>query len=172
VDSEDGTSLRNINYGQVYDKLKAPESRALGRLLHLLSRKDGVSQRYSSWNFTYVVKDCGTVEFRRPPGCAKASDAAHWIGFAMSFVQGALLADNGTFEPFAARRVIHGLTVTEMVKNFLRPGAVASDVERYIQIPLENMQNTPMATISQSNAAALQNRQPKPTSAYAEKLSK
>ena len=46
--------------------------------------------RYLSWNFEHITQDCGTVEFRRPPGVDSARKASHWAAFALGFVAQAM----------------------------------------------------------------------------------
>lgn len=41
---------------------------------------------YFNWNFFYVLKECGTVEFRQVDGSATLADALKWIVFAVKFV--------------------------------------------------------------------------------------
>ena len=46
--------------------------------------------RYMSWNFGNLADQCGTVEFRRPPGVDSADKAMYWVAFTLGFVAGAL----------------------------------------------------------------------------------
>ncbi|XXG97193.1 hypothetical protein Hte_003488 [Hypoxylon texense] len=49
--------------------------------------------KYVSWNFGHLALDCGTVEFRRPPGVRSAAEAKHWAGVALGFVSQAIVTD-------------------------------------------------------------------------------
>ncbi|KAI1177111.1 putative amidoligase enzyme-domain-containing protein [Nemania sp. FL0916] len=49
--------------------------------------------RYTSWNFSYLATQCGTIEFRRPPSAQTESVARHWIGVALGFISQALNTD-------------------------------------------------------------------------------
>ncbi|KAI6092854.1 putative amidoligase enzyme-domain-containing protein [Hypoxylon rubiginosum] len=49
--------------------------------------------KYLSWNFYHLSLNCGTIEFRRPPGVRSATDAKHWAGVALGFVSQALVTD-------------------------------------------------------------------------------
>lgn len=45
--------------------------------------------KYLSWNII-PLGDCGTIEFRRPPGVSNALDASHWVAFSLGFMCSAL----------------------------------------------------------------------------------
>ncbi|KAI0013059.1 hypothetical protein F4779DRAFT_613930 [Xylariaceae sp. FL0662B] len=49
--------------------------------------------RSMSWNFSNLVAQCGTVEFRRPPSVRTAAEARHWAGVALGFVSQAIATD-------------------------------------------------------------------------------
>ncbi|GAB1320938.1 Amidoligase enzyme [Madurella fahalii] len=52
---------------------------------------DFVHGKVYKWNFTGMLPGgSGTVEFRQPPGCATAGDAAAWVRFTLAFVVGAM----------------------------------------------------------------------------------
>ncbi|ATY61922.1 amidoligase domain [Cordyceps militaris] len=46
--------------------------------------------RYLSWNFSNLASECGTIEFRRPPGCQDAATAKHWVAFTLAFIVNAI----------------------------------------------------------------------------------
>lgn len=50
-------------------------------------------RREVAWNFSNVGRDCGTVEFRAPPGVMEARRAVHWAGFTLGFIQAAISMD-------------------------------------------------------------------------------
>ncbi|KAK0665499.1 putative amidoligase enzyme-domain-containing protein [Cercophora samala] len=58
-----------------------------------MSYTDGDRARYLSWNFENLVKQCGTLEFRRPPAVDSAEKAGHWIAFTLGFISRAVSAD-------------------------------------------------------------------------------
>ncbi|KAI5458293.1 hypothetical protein BGZ63DRAFT_407578 [Mariannaea sp. PMI_226] len=45
--------------------------------------------KYLAWNIK-PLQDCGTIEFRRPPGVSNAQDACHWVAFSLGFMSSAL----------------------------------------------------------------------------------
>ena len=49
--------------------------------------------RNMSWNFGNITSQCGTVEFRRPPGVQSAAAAKHWAAFTLSFIAQAMSED-------------------------------------------------------------------------------
>lgn len=49
--------------------------------------------RYLSWNFAHLASQCGTIEFRRPPGVRDAAAAKHWVAFTLGFLSGAMVTD-------------------------------------------------------------------------------
>ncbi|KAK6078710.1 swim zinc finger domain protein [Seiridium cupressi] len=51
--------------------------------------------KYMSWNFGHLMDQCGTIEFRRPPGVRTAADAKHWAAFALGFINMAMTMSNG-----------------------------------------------------------------------------
>lgn len=60
-------------------------------VLEVMSPRKGVS-----WNFLNVLKNCGTIEFRRPPQVRNARSSRHWIAFALCFVRHSLSFDFST----------------------------------------------------------------------------
>lgn len=42
--------------------------------------------RLASWNFEHIEGPCGTIEFRRSPGCDTVRKAKHWTAFTLGFV--------------------------------------------------------------------------------------
>ncbi|KID76068.1 hypothetical protein MBR_04003, partial [Metarhizium brunneum ARSEF 3297] len=71
--------------------------------------------KYVSWNFKHLGSECGTVEFRRPPGVKDARSALYWVAFTLGFLEGAMGQDwsnvkeektHGTF--LDPRIIIHG----------------------------------------------------------------
>ncbi|EXV02501.1 amidoligase domain protein [Metarhizium robertsii] len=46
--------------------------------------------KYVSWNFKHLGSECGTVEFRRPPGVKDARSALYWVAFTLGFLEGAM----------------------------------------------------------------------------------
>ncbi|KAK7710323.1 hypothetical protein SLS64_005908 [Diaporthe eres] len=42
--------------------------------------------RLASWNFEHITDQCGTIEFRRSPGCDNVTKAKHWVNFTLGFV--------------------------------------------------------------------------------------
>ena len=76
---------------------------------HLFKKLDGVTpknvhqmlssnNRYLSWNFDNVTKDCGTVEFRRPPAVDSVEKASHWTAFTLGFAAQAMTTDWASLE--------------------------------------------------------------------------
>ncbi|KAM0814534.1 putative Amidoligase enzyme [Seiridium cardinale] len=51
--------------------------------------------KYMSWNFGHLMDQCGTIEFRRPPGVRTAADAKHWAAFTLGFINMAMTMSNG-----------------------------------------------------------------------------
>ncbi|KAK9794509.1 putative Amidoligase enzyme [Seiridium cardinale] len=51
--------------------------------------------KYMSWNFGHLMDQCGTIEFRRPPGVKTADDAKHWAAFTLGFINMAMTTSNG-----------------------------------------------------------------------------
>lgn len=41
-----------------------------------------------------MVHECGTIEFRRPPGVRTSDDAKHWAAIALGFVANAMQLQN------------------------------------------------------------------------------
>lgn len=46
--------------------------------------------KYVSWNFKHLGSECGTVQFRRPPGVKDARSALYWVAFTLGFLEGAM----------------------------------------------------------------------------------
>lgn len=42
--------------------------------------------RRVSWNFEHITENCGTIEFRRCPGCDTADEAKRWVIFTLGFL--------------------------------------------------------------------------------------
>ncbi|RYP76041.1 hypothetical protein DL769_003698 [Monosporascus sp. CRB-8-3] len=68
----------------LYDKI---------RMVQNIHRELHGSDRYMSWNFSNVTDECGTIEFRRPPGVDSAVKARHWAGFALAFIAQGMATD-------------------------------------------------------------------------------
>lgn len=86
--------------------------------------------RYQSWNFAHLVDQCGTVEFRRPPGVRSAREATKWVALALGCVRASL-----SFDWTAKGRVQHHANVADFTK-FVKSGLEA--LGRYIDNALED----------------------------------
>jgi hypothetical protein len=60
----------------------------LGILSQVMSPAKSVS-----WNIINTLKECGTMEFRRPPQVSGQAATNHWIAFTLSFVRLSLAYD-------------------------------------------------------------------------------
>ena len=58
------------------------KSAILARNAHAIMGGD----RLASWNFEHITDQCGTIEFRRSPGCDNVAKAKHWVNFTLGFV--------------------------------------------------------------------------------------
>lgn len=80
----------------IYDKAKSP--------LHVLH---GISkEKFLSWNLMHLTSQCGTVEFRRPPGVRSATAAIHWISFTLGFISQARRQDWNKIQPTKDRGTV------------------------------------------------------------------
>ncbi|KAK5655776.1 hypothetical protein OQA88_5314 [Cercophora sp. LCS_1] len=53
-------------------------------------KKDFVRGKVYKWDFTGMIGERGTVEYRQPAGSLSAEDAAGWVTLALAFVAGAV----------------------------------------------------------------------------------
>lgn len=65
---------------RIYDKIKSTHSFLL----------EFSNDKLLSWNFKHLTDECGTIEFRRPPGVRSAAAANHWVSFTLGFISEAL----------------------------------------------------------------------------------
>ncbi|RYO99400.1 hypothetical protein DL764_006822 [Monosporascus ibericus] len=73
------------------------------------------SDRCMSWNFSNVTDECGTIEFRRPPGVGSAANARHWAGFALAFVSQAMATDWGSVSSASPKNHVSVLHLARFV---------------------------------------------------------
>ncbi|KAK4178170.1 hypothetical protein QBC36DRAFT_309489 [Triangularia setosa] len=77
--SEDQTILQPGPYPVFWPAWKLSD-KVIWRAVHAcMSYTDGDRARYLSWNFEIIIKQCGTLEFRRPPIADSAEKAGRWI---------------------------------------------------------------------------------------------
>jgi hypothetical protein len=85
--------------------------------INLLADMRGVSM-----NFKSIISNCGTVEFRRPPGVTTAEEARRWAAFALGFVSASLDPKSGLNKQWSSMPGKDNATVRnlqEFVKNGL-----------------------------------------------------
>jgi hypothetical protein len=74
--------------------------------------------RAVSMNFMPITnEDCGTIEFRRPPGVKTAAAAKRWTAFTMGFVRATM--EPGWHEKWSSKK--NGATVSDL-QNFVKTG--------------------------------------------------
>ncbi|KAG8404847.1 hypothetical protein J3459_016657 [Metarhizium acridum] len=104
-------NISSLTWGPLFQKFD-------GVRLPALIPADVFHNRYVSWNFKHLGSECGTVEFRRPPGVEDARRALYWVAFTLGFLEGAMgfdLSDvkeerkHGTFQDLQ-ERIFDGLT--------------------------------------------------------------
>lgn len=84
---------RNLN--RIYSTVTASSWKPLFEYINKKMPKDLMkskaflimgANRLASWNFEHIAGPCGTIEFRRSPGCNSATKARHWVSFALGFL--------------------------------------------------------------------------------------
>ncbi|KAJ6442646.1 hypothetical protein O9K51_03821 [Purpureocillium lavendulum] len=89
----------NSNVKKAYDQVLrdgwGPVFRAIDSVVRVrvATAHSLFNDRSLSWNFSRLADDCGTVEFRRPPGVSNAASATEWAQFTLSFVRNAIAHD-------------------------------------------------------------------------------
>ncbi|KAK2799174.1 hypothetical protein FQN50_008563 [Emmonsiellopsis sp. PD_5] len=79
-----------------------------GPFFRILDRKtsigalllDVLDDRSYSWNFSRVVDECGTIEFRRAPGVRTGTTAKHWVAVALGFIANAMELQDWSTEKY------------------------------------------------------------------------
>ncbi|KAK1769230.1 hypothetical protein QBC33DRAFT_513459 [Phialemonium atrogriseum] len=111
------------NVKQTYLKVRQNTWKPLFRIYDNIKNKHHLLLEFSkdkflSWNFRHLVDECGTIEFRRPPGVRTAAAANHWVSFTLGFASEALRVDWRSVEDTT------GYPSVENLATFVKSGIV------------------------------------------------
>ncbi|TWU71855.1 hypothetical protein ED733_003304 [Metarhizium rileyi] len=110
-----------IKYRELYNKISsdtwAPLFDALDEVRFLpLVPLEIFTTKHQSWNFKHLRSECGTLEFRRPPGVETAEEAIYWAAFALGFIKGAMTCD------WSIKKMSKAHADSKALKSFVHDG--------------------------------------------------
>jgi hypothetical protein len=107
------------------------------------------SKPASNFPATTLLKECGTIEFRRPPQVRNSSSNRHWIAFALCFVRHSLSYNFST---------VNSAPRSETFKHDMRRAAVQLSVKNALgnwQLMGQSIQTTQLSPQGAANTKKL-----------------